>query len=170
MFSNFPKCRLRVQILLSMTHDIWKENNITSSVFHRVELKLTKKAAYTRFLTSSAFFFSGFFVVLLAVLPYTVLNGIILRKIFTTISFCIVLRMAVTRQLPTAVQTWYDSIGMITKVQVIFMTASFTWYLKHFRICIVGKLSKINFLVLDLLMDKISSLHFHAIVSWSLMK
>lgn len=82
-----------------------------------VELKLTRKAAYMRFLTSSAFFFSGFFVVFLSVLPYTVINRIILRKIFTTISFCIVLRMAVTRQFPTAVQTWYDSVGMIRKVQ-----------------------------------------------------
>ncbi|CAO2602724.1 Cystic fibrosis transmembrane conductance regulator, partial [Lemmus lemmus] len=82
-----------------------------------VELKLTRKAAYMRFFTSSAFFFSGFLVVFLSVYPYTVINGIILRKIFTTISFCIVLRMSVTRQFPTAVQTWYDSIGMITKVQ-----------------------------------------------------
>ncbi|XP_060229830.1 cystic fibrosis transmembrane conductance regulator [Meriones unguiculatus] len=83
----------------------------------QAELKLTQKAAYLRFITSYAFFFSGFFLVFLSVLPYTVFHGIVLRKIFTTISFCIVLRMSVTRQFPTAVQTWYDSIGMIRKVQ-----------------------------------------------------
>ncbi|GAB1290580.1 Cystic fibrosis transmembrane conductance regulator [Apodemus speciosus] len=81
------------------------------------ELKMTRKAAYLRFFTSSAFFFSGSFVVFLSVLPYTVINGIVLRKIFTTISFCIVLRMSVTRQFPTAVQIWYDSFGMIRKIQ-----------------------------------------------------
>ncbi|NXH17627.1 CFTR regulator, partial [Bucco capensis] len=81
------------------------------------ELKLTRKAAYVRYFNSSAFFFSGFFVVFLAVLPYAVIKGIILRKIFTTISFCIVLRMTVTRQFPGAVQTWYDSLGAINKIQ-----------------------------------------------------
>ncbi|XP_074861284.1 cystic fibrosis transmembrane conductance regulator [Carettochelys insculpta] len=81
------------------------------------ELKLTRKAAYMRYFTSSAFFFSGFFVVFLAVLPYTLQNGIILRKIFTTISFSIVLRMSITRQFPWAVQTWYDSLGAINKIQ-----------------------------------------------------
>jgi len=86
--------------------------------FNRTELKLTRKAAYVRYFNSSAFFFSGFFVVFLAVLPYAVIKGITLRKIFTTISFCIVLRMAVTRQFPGSVQTWYDSIGAINKIQV----------------------------------------------------
>uniref|UniRef100_A0A8B9MIA2 Cystic fibrosis transmembrane conductance regulator n=1 Tax=Accipiter nisus TaxID=211598 RepID=A0A8B9MIA2_9AVES len=81
------------------------------------ELKLTRKAAYVRYFNSSAFFFSGFFVVFLAVLPYAVIKGITLRKIFTTISFCIVLRMTVTRQFPGSVQTWYDSIGAINKIQ-----------------------------------------------------
>uniref|UniRef100_A0A8D2D3T4 Cystic fibrosis transmembrane conductance regulator n=1 Tax=Sciurus vulgaris TaxID=55149 RepID=A0A8D2D3T4_SCIVU len=83
----------------------------------QTELKLTRKAAYVRYFNSSAFFFSGFFVVSLSVLPYALINGIILRKIFTTISFCIVLRMAVTRQFPWAVQTWYDSLGAINKIQ-----------------------------------------------------
>ncbi|XP_047906947.2 cystic fibrosis transmembrane conductance regulator [Anser cygnoides] len=81
------------------------------------ELKLTRKAAYVRYFNSSAFFFSSFFVVFLAVVPYAVTKGIILRKIFTTISFCIVLRMTVTRQFPGSVQTWYDSIGAINKIQ-----------------------------------------------------
>ncbi|XP_016052415.1 PREDICTED: cystic fibrosis transmembrane conductance regulator [Miniopterus natalensis] len=83
----------------------------------QTELKLTQKAAYVRYFNSSAFFFSGFFVVFLSVLPYALNKGIILRKIFTTISFCIVLRMAVTRQFPWAVQTWYDSLGAISKIQ-----------------------------------------------------
>nr|XP_032659840.1 cystic fibrosis transmembrane conductance regulator isoform X1 [Chelonoidis abingdonii] len=81
------------------------------------ELKLTRKAAYVKYFNSSAFFFSGFFVVFLAVLPYALEHGIILRQIFTTISFCIVLRMTITRQFPWAVQTWYDSLGAINKIQ-----------------------------------------------------
>ncbi|MEE6480967.1 hypothetical protein FKM82_012720 [Ascaphus truei] len=81
------------------------------------ELKLTRKAAYVRYFNSSAFFFSGFFVVFLSILPHVLMNGISLRKIFTTISFTIVLRMAVTRQFPWAVQTWYDSMGVIHKIQ-----------------------------------------------------
>lgn len=90
--------------------------------FYRTELKLTRKAAYVRYFNSSAFFFSGFFVVFLSVLPYALIKTIVLRKIFTTISFCIVLRMAVTRQFPWAVQTWYDSLGAINKIQVIYLT------------------------------------------------
>lgn len=81
------------------------------------ELKLTRKAAYVRYFNSSAFFFSGFFVVFLSILPQILTSGISLRKIFTTISFCIVLRMAVTRQFPWAVQTWFDSLGVINKIQ-----------------------------------------------------
>lgn len=89
-------------------------------LFYRTELKLTRKAAYVRYFNSSAFFFSGFFVVFLSVLPHALSKGVILRKIFTTISFCIVLRMAVTRQFPWAVQTWYDSLGAINKIQVMY--------------------------------------------------
>ncbi|XP_056655560.1 cystic fibrosis transmembrane conductance regulator [Monodelphis domestica] len=96
----------------------WEEamENMIENI-RETELKLTRKAAYVRYFNSSAFFFSGFFVVFLAVLPYALMKGIILRKIFTTISFCIVLRMAVTRQFPWAVQTWYDSLGAINKIQ-----------------------------------------------------
>nr|DBA31230.1 TPA: hypothetical protein GDO54_007108 [Pyxicephalus adspersus] len=83
----------------------------------QTELKLTRKAAYVRYFNSSAFFFSGFFVVFLSILPHLLQEGITIRKIFTTISFCIVLRMAVTRQFPWAVQTWYDSLGAINKIQ-----------------------------------------------------
>nr|XP_033815038.1 cystic fibrosis transmembrane conductance regulator [Geotrypetes seraphini] len=83
----------------------------------QAEQKLTQKAAYVRYFNSSAFFFSGFFVVFLSVLPYALTQGIALRKIFTIISFSIVLRMTVTRQFPWAVQTWYDSLGVINKIQ-----------------------------------------------------
>ncbi|XP_039769128.1 cystic fibrosis transmembrane conductance regulator isoform X1 [Ornithorhynchus anatinus] len=96
----------------------WEEamENMIESL-RETELKLTRKAAYMRYFNSSAFFFSGFFVVFLSVLPSMLTKGIVLRKIFTTISFCIVLRMAVTRQFPWAVQMWYDSIGAIYKIQ-----------------------------------------------------
>ncbi|XP_018429475.1 PREDICTED: cystic fibrosis transmembrane conductance regulator [Nanorana parkeri] len=83
----------------------------------QTELKLTRKAAYVRYFNSSAFFFSGFFVVFLSILPHLLQEGITIRKIFTTISFSIVLRMTVTRQFPWAVQTWYDSLGVINKIQ-----------------------------------------------------
>uniref|UniRef100_A0A8C5LDP6 ABC transmembrane type-1 domain-containing protein n=1 Tax=Jaculus jaculus TaxID=51337 RepID=A0A8C5LDP6_JACJA len=81
------------------------------------ELALTRKAAYLRYLNSSAFFFSGFFVVFLSVLPYALAHGIDLRKIFTTVSYCIVLRMTVTRQCPLAVQMWYETLDVIQKMQ-----------------------------------------------------
>lgn len=106
---KFVRCKLCNQILIIC---------LFLYFFNRTELKLTRKAAYVRYFNSSAFFFSGFFVVFLAVVPYAVTKGIILRKIFTTISFCIVLRMTVTRQFPGSVQTWYDSIGAINKIQV----------------------------------------------------
>ncbi|XP_034876189.1 cystic fibrosis transmembrane conductance regulator [Mirounga leonina] len=96
-------------------YDLRMRTSLNST--HVTELKLTRKAAYVRYFNSSAFFFSGFFVVFLSVLPYALNKTIILRKIFTTISFCIVLRMAVTRQFPWAVQTWYDSLGAINKIQ-----------------------------------------------------
>ncbi|XP_069620953.1 cystic fibrosis transmembrane conductance regulator [Ranitomeya imitator] len=86
-------------------------------LLRQTELKLTRKAAYVRYFNSSAFFFSGFFVVFLSILPHLLTHGITIRKIFTTISFCIVLRMTVTRQFPWAVQTWYDSLGVINKIQ-----------------------------------------------------
>uniref|UniRef100_A0A8C2NRT1 Cystic fibrosis transmembrane conductance regulator n=1 Tax=Capra hircus TaxID=9925 RepID=A0A8C2NRT1_CAPHI len=63
----------------------------------QTELKLTRKAAYVRYLNSSAFFFSGFFVVFLSVLPY----------------------------FPWAVQTWYDSLGAINKIQQEYKTLEY---------------------------------------------
>ncbi|XP_059834268.1 cystic fibrosis transmembrane conductance regulator isoform X1 [Hypanus sabinus] len=83
----------------------------------QVELKLTRKVAYCRYFSSSAFFFSGFFVVFLSVVPYAFTRTIKLRRIFTTISYNIVLRMTVTRQFPTSIQIWYDSLGTIRKIQ-----------------------------------------------------
>lgn len=117
--------RASVQVLHSKMPGIWKVDKHPKFYiffFYRTELKLTRKAAHVRYFNSSAFFFSGFFVVSLSVLPYALIKTIILRKIFTTISFCIVLRMAVTRQFPWAVQTWYDSLGAINKIQVMYPT------------------------------------------------
>lgn len=122
--------------------------------FYRTELRLTRKAAYVRYVNSSAFFFSGFFVVFLSVLPYALIKGIILRKIFTTISFCIVLRMAVTRQFPWAVQTWYDSLGAINKIQVMHPKwPSSTMILEQFRTFLADRLARNDVLVLGLFGD-----------------
>ncbi|XP_037692238.1 cystic fibrosis transmembrane conductance regulator [Choloepus didactylus] len=85
--------------------------------FRQTELRLTRKASYVRYFNSSAFFFSGFFVVFLPVLPYALNKGIALRQILTATSLGVLLRMAVTRQFPGAVQTWYDSLGAINKIQ-----------------------------------------------------
>ncbi|XP_069484045.1 cystic fibrosis transmembrane conductance regulator [Ambystoma mexicanum] len=107
-----------IENIQSVKSYCWEEamEKIIESI-RQIELKLTRKAAYVRYFNSSAFFFSGFFVVFLSVLPHALTDGIALRKIFTTISFCIVLRMAVTRQFPWAVQTWFDSLGVINKIQ-----------------------------------------------------
>ncbi|KAL6034547.1 hypothetical protein STEG23_034985, partial [Scotinomys teguina] len=110
----------------------------------KAELKLTRKAAYVRFFNSSAFFFSGFFVVFLSVLPYAVTKGIPLRKIFTTISFCIVLRMSVIRQFPAAVQTWYDSVGMIRKVQDFLQNQEY-------------KILEYNLMTTDVIMENVTA-------------
>ncbi|XP_042191774.1 cystic fibrosis transmembrane conductance regulator isoform X2 [Callorhinchus milii] len=83
----------------------------------QAELKLTRKVAYCRYFNSSAFFFSGFFVVFLSVVPYAFVHTVKLRRIFTTISYNIVLRMTVTRQFPSSIQTWYDSLATIRKIQ-----------------------------------------------------
>ncbi|XP_039617337.1 cystic fibrosis transmembrane conductance regulator [Polypterus senegalus] len=83
----------------------------------QAELKLTRKSAYCRYFNSSAFFFSAFVVVFVSVLPYALSNGIALRQIFTTISYSMVLRMTVTRQFPGSVQTWFDSLGVIKKIE-----------------------------------------------------
>ncbi|KAG2459835.1 CFTR regulator, partial [Polypterus senegalus] len=85
----------------------------------QAELKLTRKSAYCRYFNSSAFFFSAFVVVFVSVLPYALSNGIALRQIFTTISYSMVLRMTVTRQFPGSVQTWFDSLGVIKKIEAI---------------------------------------------------
>lgn len=136
--------RTHAQILYVLKPTTWEVKNYPESYlfnffFYRTELKLTRKAAYVRYFNSSAFFFSGFFVVFLSVLPYALLKGIILRKIFTTISFCIVLRMAVTRQFPWAVQTWYDSLGAINKIQVMcHLQKLYITSLKHLKMFIMA--------------------------------
>nr|AJA90787.1 cystic fibrosis transmembrane conductance regulator [Protopterus annectens] len=92
----------------------------------QVELKFTRKAVYCRYLNTAAFYFSGFFVVTLSVLPLIFTEGTGLRKIFTAINFTITLRMAVTRQFPGAIQTCYDSLGTIRKIQDFLRKEEYT--------------------------------------------
>lgn len=84
----------------------------------REEMTLTRKIAALRYVYSAAYFFSAFLVVLAGVLPYALTKGIILRQIFTTASYCMVLRMTVTRQLPNSIQMWYDTVGLVNKLEV----------------------------------------------------
>ena len=46
------------------------------------------------------------------------IQGIILRSIFTTASYLMVLRMTLTRQLPGSIQMWYDTLALVTKIEV----------------------------------------------------
>uniref|UniRef100_A0A6Q2WYA9 Cystic fibrosis transmembrane conductance regulator n=1 Tax=Esox lucius TaxID=8010 RepID=A0A6Q2WYA9_ESOLU len=41
----------------------------------------------------------------------------VLLRIFTTASYCMVLRMTLTRQLPGSIQMWYDTLALITKIE-----------------------------------------------------
>ncbi|XP_048873065.1 cystic fibrosis transmembrane conductance regulator isoform X1 [Brienomyrus brachyistius] len=81
------------------------------------EMTLTRKIAALRYVYSAAYFFSAFLVVLAGVLPYALTKGIILRQIFTTASYCMVLRMTVTRQLPNSIQMWYDTVALVNKLE-----------------------------------------------------
>ncbi|RXM30147.1 Cystic fibrosis transmembrane conductance regulator [Acipenser ruthenus] len=81
------------------------------------EVKLTRKTAYLKYFNSAAFFFSAFLAVIVSVVPYALSHGIILRKIFTTLSYCMILRMTITRQFPGSVQMWYDSLRVIQRIE-----------------------------------------------------
>lgn len=87
------------------------------SVF-RDEVKLTRKIGSLRYFYSSAYFFSAIWVIMAAVVPQALTTGITVRRIFTTLSYCMVLRMTVTRQLPASIQMWYDTIRLIWKIEV----------------------------------------------------
>ncbi|MCJ8733339.1 hypothetical protein PDJAM_G00222240 [Pangasius djambal] len=81
------------------------------------EVKLTRKIGSLRYFYSSAYFFSAIWVITAAVVPQALTTGITLRRIFTTLSYCMVLRMTVTRQLPASIQMWYDTIRLIWKIE-----------------------------------------------------
>lgn len=89
--------------------------------FHHVsreEVKLTRKIGSLRYFYSAAYFFSAIWVIIAAAVPAAFTSGITVRRIFTTLSYCMVLRMAVTRQLPASIQMWYDTIRLIWKIEV----------------------------------------------------
>uniref|UniRef100_A0A8C1FVX5 Cystic fibrosis transmembrane conductance regulator n=1 Tax=Cyprinus carpio TaxID=7962 RepID=A0A8C1FVX5_CYPCA len=81
------------------------------------EVRLTRKIGSLRYFYSSAYFFSAIFVIVAAIVPHALSRGINLRRIFTTLSYCMVLRMTVTRQLPGSIQMWYDTMRLIWKIE-----------------------------------------------------
>uniref|UniRef100_A0A4W5PZS5 Cystic fibrosis transmembrane conductance regulator n=1 Tax=Hucho hucho TaxID=62062 RepID=A0A4W5PZS5_9TELE len=74
------------------------------------EMTLTRKIGSLRYFYSASYFFSAILVIVSAI-------GIILRSIFTTASYCMVLRMTLTRQLPGSIQMWYDTLALVTKIE-----------------------------------------------------
>ncbi|MGH0155311.1 UNVERIFIED_CONTAM: hypothetical protein FKN15_031070, partial [Acipenser sinensis] len=83
----------------------------------QAEVKLTRKTAYLKYFNSAAFFFSAFLAVIVSVVPFALSHGIILRRIFTTLSYGMILRMTITRQFPGSVQMWYDSLRVIQRIE-----------------------------------------------------
>lgn len=81
-------------------------------------MTLTRKIGSLRYFYSAAYFFSAILVIVSAIVPHTLSKGIILRRIFTTASYCMVLRMTLTRQLPGSIQMWYDTLALVKKIEV----------------------------------------------------
>lgn len=81
-------------------------------------MTLTRKIGYLRYFYSAAYFFSAILVIVSAIVPHALSKGIILRRIFTTASYCMVLRMTLTRQLPGSIQMWYDTLALVKKIEV----------------------------------------------------
>uniref|UniRef100_A0A8C9T4P4 Cystic fibrosis transmembrane conductance regulator n=1 Tax=Scleropages formosus TaxID=113540 RepID=A0A8C9T4P4_SCLFO len=99
----------------------WEEvMETTIKNIRQEEMTLTRKIGSLRYFYSAAYFFSAFIVVLSGVLPYALTKSIALRRIFTTASYCMVLRMTVTRQLPNAIQMWWFSLRR--KLQSFYLT------------------------------------------------
>lgn len=90
---------------------------------HRDEVTLTRKIGYLRYFYSAAYFFSAILVVVAAIVPHALSKGIILRRIFTTASYCVVMRMTLTRQLPGSIQMWYDTLALVKKIEVGFSSS-----------------------------------------------
>ncbi|XP_072242554.1 cystic fibrosis transmembrane conductance regulator [Leuresthes tenuis] len=81
------------------------------------EMTLTRKIGSLRYFYSASYFFSAILVIVSAIVPHALSKGIILRRIFTTASYCIVLRMTLTRQLPGSIQMWYDTLALVKKIE-----------------------------------------------------
>ncbi|KAM9816177.1 cystic fibrosis transmembrane conductance regulator [Syngnathus typhle] len=81
------------------------------------EVTLTRKIGSLRYFYSAAYFFSAILVIVSAIVPHALGSGIILRRIFTTASYCMVLRMTLTRQLPGSIQMWYDTLALVKKIE-----------------------------------------------------
>uniref|UniRef100_A0A4W5PQ66 Cystic fibrosis transmembrane conductance regulator n=1 Tax=Hucho hucho TaxID=62062 RepID=A0A4W5PQ66_9TELE len=81
------------------------------------EMTLTRKIGSLRYFYSASYFFSAILVIVSAIVPHALSKGIILRSIFTTASYCMVLRMTLTRQLPGSIQMWYDTLALVTKIE-----------------------------------------------------
>ncbi|XP_041965482.1 cystic fibrosis transmembrane conductance regulator [Alosa sapidissima] len=81
------------------------------------EVKFTQKIGSLRYFYSSAYFFSAIWIIVAAVVPHALSRGIILRRIFTTLSYCIALRITITRQLPASIQMWYDTVALLKKIE-----------------------------------------------------
>uniref|UniRef100_A0A3B5AE82 Cystic fibrosis transmembrane conductance regulator n=1 Tax=Stegastes partitus TaxID=144197 RepID=A0A3B5AE82_9TELE len=81
------------------------------------EVTLTRKIGSLRYFYSASYFFSAILVIVAAVVPHALSRGIILRRIFTTASYCMVLRMTLTRQLPGSIQMWYDTLALVKKIE-----------------------------------------------------
>ncbi|XP_068572812.1 cystic fibrosis transmembrane conductance regulator isoform X1 [Cebidichthys violaceus] len=85
------------------------------------EMTLTRKIGSLRYFYSTSYFFSAILVIVSAVVPHALSKGIILRRIFTTASYCMVLRMTLTRQLPGSIQMWYDTLALVKKIEEFLM-------------------------------------------------
>ncbi|XP_068458221.1 cystic fibrosis transmembrane conductance regulator [Clinocottus analis] len=85
------------------------------------EMTLTRKIGSLRYFYSASYFFSAILVIVSAIVPHALSKGIILRRIFTTASYCMVLRMTLTRQLPGSIQMWYDTLALVQKIEEFLM-------------------------------------------------
>uniref|UniRef100_A0A3Q2VJ82 Cystic fibrosis transmembrane conductance regulator n=1 Tax=Haplochromis burtoni TaxID=8153 RepID=A0A3Q2VJ82_HAPBU len=96
----------------------WEEvmENIIKNI-RQDEMTLTRKIGSLRYFYSASYFFSAIFVILSAIIPYALSKGIILRRIFTTASYFMVLRMTLTRQFPGSLQMWYDTMTLLHKIE-----------------------------------------------------
>ncbi|XP_029009889.1 cystic fibrosis transmembrane conductance regulator isoform X2 [Betta splendens] len=85
------------------------------------EMTLTRKIGSLRYFYSAAYFFSAILAIVSAIVPYVLTQSINLRRIFTTASYCMVLRMTLTRQLPGSIQMWYDTLALVQKIEEFLM-------------------------------------------------